>query len=35
MLVIEEIVDIVTPTGPMRCVVIRPALAGQYPGLIS
>ena len=34
MTIIEETVDIPTPTGPMRCCVSRPAAGGQYPGLL-
>jgi carboxymethylenebutenolidase len=29
-----EIVELTTPTGPMRTVVLRPASAGRYPGLL-
>ena len=35
MLVLEEVVVVPTPTGPMRCVIVRPTQAGRYPGLIS
>ncbi len=34
MTIIEETVDIPTPTGPMGCCVSRPAAVGQYPGLL-
>ena len=34
MTVVEEIVDVATPTGPMRCLVTRPAAGGPYPGLL-
>jgi carboxymethylenebutenolidase len=29
-----EIVELNTPTGPMRTMVLRPAAAGRYPGLL-
>jgi carboxymethylenebutenolidase len=29
-----EVVTVVTPTGPMRCEVYRPAAGGRYPGLV-
>lgn len=29
-----EIVELPTPTGPMRTLILRPAAAGRYPGLI-
>ena len=29
-----EIVELETPTGPMRTMVLRPAAAGRYPGLL-
>jgi carboxymethylenebutenolidase len=34
MTIIEEVVEIATPTGPMRGYVFRPAAAGRYPGLL-
>jgi len=34
MTVIDETVDIRTPTGPMRSSVFRPAAGGRYPGLV-
>lgn len=34
MLIVESIVDLVTPAGPMRTYVQRPAAAGRYPGVI-
>jgi carboxymethylenebutenolidase len=34
MTVSESIVEIQTPTGPMRTCVFQPAAAGRYPGLI-
>src|SRR5580658_1053710 len=35
MTITESIVDIATPTGPMRCMVLRPAEEGRkYPGLV-
>jgi carboxymethylenebutenolidase len=34
MTILEETVDVPTPTGPMRCCVSRPAAGGQYPGLL-
>lgn len=34
MMIVEETVDIRTPTGPMRSCVSRPAAGGQYPGLV-
>ena len=34
MTITEETVDIPTPTGPMRCLVCRPAAGGRYPGLV-
>lgn len=30
----NEIVDLQTPTGPMRTYVFRPAAAGRYPGIL-
>jgi carboxymethylenebutenolidase len=30
----NEIVEVVTPTGPMRTYIFRPAAAGRYPGVI-
>ena len=32
--IIEEVVEITTPTGPMRSYVFRPAAGGQYPGVL-
>ncbi|MDB6006803.1 MAG: putative 1: dienelactone hydrolase, partial [Prosthecobacter sp.] len=29
-----EIVELATPTGPMRTLVLRPAVAGRFPGLL-
>jgi carboxymethylenebutenolidase len=34
MTVVEETVVVPTPTGPMQCLLTRPAAAGQYPGLL-
>jgi carboxymethylenebutenolidase len=34
MTIIDEHVEIRTPTGPMRTCVSRPAAAGRYPGLV-
>ncbi len=34
MTIIDETVDIATPTGPMRSCMSRPAAGGQYPGLV-
>ncbi len=30
----DEVVEVVTPTGPMRTYVYRPVAKGKYPGLI-
>jgi carboxymethylenebutenolidase len=34
MTILEEVVEISTPTGPMRSYVSRPAGGGRYPGLL-
>jgi carboxymethylenebutenolidase len=34
MTVTEETIEVSTPTGPMRCLLTRPAAGGQYPGLL-
>src|SRR5436190_14263594 len=34
MTIKEEIVDLQTPTGPMRTFILRPAADGRYPGLV-
>ncbi len=34
MTILEEFVELSTPTGPMRCLLSRPAAGGQYPGLL-
>lgn len=34
MTAVEETLEISTPTGPMRCLVSRPAADGRYPGLV-
>jgi carboxymethylenebutenolidase len=34
MTIIEETVDIQTPTGPMRSLLSRPSAGGRYPGLL-
>lgn len=34
MLLSEDFVDLVTPTGPMRTYQFRPAVTGHYPGLV-
>jgi carboxymethylenebutenolidase len=34
MIVVEEQVELVTPWGPMRTHIIRPAAAGKYPGIV-
>jgi carboxymethylenebutenolidase len=34
MIITEETVDILTPTGPMRALVSRPTAGGRYPGLV-
>ena len=35
MTITETTVDIATPTGPMRCMVLRPAEEGRkFPGLV-
>ena len=34
MTVIEESIEVSTPTGAMRCLLSRPAAGGQYPGLL-
>jgi carboxymethylenebutenolidase len=30
----NEVVDLPTPTGPMRTYILRPAAAGRYPGIV-
>ncbi len=30
----DEVIDLATPTGPMRTYVLRPVADGQYPGLV-
>ena len=30
----DETIDVPTPTGPMRCHVVRPAVPGRYPGVV-
>jgi carboxymethylenebutenolidase len=30
----DEVIDLATPTGPMRTYILRPVADGQYPGLI-
>jgi carboxymethylenebutenolidase len=34
MTIVEESIEVATPTGPMRCLLSRPAAGGQYPGLL-
>jgi len=34
MIVHEDVVDLTTPTGPMRTYILRPVAPGQYPGLL-
>src|ERR1700733_1875123 len=34
MIVVEEQVELVTAWGPMRTHIIRPAVAGKYPGIV-
>lgn len=34
MLLVEDFVDLTTPTGPMRTYRFRPATPGRYPGLL-
>jgi carboxymethylenebutenolidase len=34
MTVLDEIIQVSTPTGPMRCLLSRPSAGGQYPGLL-
>ena len=34
MIVIEEQVELVTPWGPMRTHIVKPAAAGKYPGVV-
>lgn len=34
MTVTEEIIEIATPTGPMRSLIARPSAEGRYPGLL-
>ena len=34
MTITEAIVEIATPTGPMRAIAFRPAAEGKYPGLV-
>lgn len=30
----NEVIDLTTPTGPMRTYIVRPAAVGRYPGLL-
>ena len=30
----DEVVDLPTPSGPMRTAILRPAAEGRYPGLV-
>ena len=34
MTIVEETVSVATPTGPMRCLLSRPAAGGKYAGLL-
>jgi carboxymethylenebutenolidase len=34
MIVVEEQVELVTPWGPMRTHIVKPAAAGKYPGVV-
>ena len=34
MTLLEESIDLPTPTGPMRCAVLRPTSPGKYPGVV-
>jgi carboxymethylenebutenolidase len=34
MIIVEEAVDLNTPTGVMRTHIVRPAAAGRYPGIV-
>ena len=34
MTIVEEAVEVATPTGPMRTHIARPAAGGKYPGLL-
>ena len=34
MIVHEDVVDLTTPTGPMRTYILHPVAPGQYPGLL-
>jgi carboxymethylenebutenolidase len=34
MIVVEEQVELITPWGPMRTHIVRPAAAGKYPGIV-
>ena len=30
----DEVVEVATPTGPMRTCIFKPAMAGRYPGVV-
>src|ERR1700748_1200734 len=34
MVVVQEFVDLVTPTGAMRTHILRPVAEGKYPGVL-
>ena len=34
MIVVEETIELTTPTGPMRTHIVRPAAPGKYPGIV-
>src|ERR1700742_3966470 len=34
MVVVQEFVDLVTPTGAMRTHIVRPVAEGKYPGIL-
>ena len=34
MTIVEEVVDLKTPTGAMRTHIVRPVAAGKYPGIV-
>ena len=34
MILQEDVVDLVTPTGPMRTYILHPVAPGQYPGIL-
>ena len=34
MTIVDEVVDLATPSGPMRTHIVRPAAKGKYPGIV-